>query len=441
MLSPNSIKTYLHCRSCMVALSLVLHFFSIDATCAATSRTPSRNELSIQETLAVALYRPTDSQILHIYSRANNQAKAQLYRLLQDIPENRIAHTGVVMMLGYVGGDEDAKKLQDLVQERFTGVLAGGQDSLLHATFFSLSVMARRGVRPAQDIVDQMMTPSYWANARFRWLPKDIASKITAYPPFEYKTASFVLVSYARAGNLDVRGKAARMMSFIDDPAIKRQVSAITAYLLNDQARSEQVLAQEQRKLTEDDRRNIAWLSAAHSALIKNAIGIRPPLNEGESPLSVSYANIVREARKTLDEVSSQLRSNAMNALVQRLSVEQRPGIDPAQVEIRLKARFMGDFARQKLAFQSLLERNLSPSHIRVKRLRRYAFDGLEDGQLVRPRQGLTWRVAFTYDGTAEVGRVLFWGRRGGETVAQDGTLTVVLVKSGDRWLWRPFGW
>ena len=137
--------------------------------------------------------------------------------------------------------------------------------------------------------------------------------------------------------------------------------------------------------------------------------------------------------------IADQTELNAVDALAGRLAVLPSWRGDPAK-QARLRRTFVLDFARQKLAFQALTKRNLSPSRIRVERLQIYNFaEWHEEG--IMARKALAWRVTFTYNKSAEIGRVLFAKRSAGKTLAKDGTLRVVLLKTGDRWLWRPFGW
>jgi hypothetical protein len=49
--------------------------------------------------------------------------------------------------------------------------------------------------------------------------------------------------------------------------------------------------------------------------------------------------------------------------------------------------------------------------------------------------------VVFHISGSAEVGRTLLPDNRGSRTVADDGTLIVLMRKTDGKWYWNPFGW
>ena len=49
--------------------------------------------------------------------------------------------------------------------------------------------------------------------------------------------------------------------------------------------------------------------------------------------------------------------------------------------------------------------------------------------------------LTFQLKGSREVEQELFQTHRGSHTVADDGTLIVMMKKIDGKWYWNPFGW
>jgi len=184
---------------------------------AGTSESQTRHGLTIDETLGSVFLRPIEGGIRHLFKNSNPLAKGQLYEILSE-PEHSEYHASLVCILGYIGDGDDAKRLEGIVRSRYSGVLSKPEKNTICVLFVSLGVMARRDVAEAKQVLDRMMTLSYWADVKFRYYPP----KHTARPPFEYESVARVTRGFAIAETGELRARIEKILDSIADPERKK---------------------------------------------------------------------------------------------------------------------------------------------------------------------------------------------------------------------------
>ena len=159
-------------------------------------------------------------------------------------------------------------------------------------------------------------------------------------------------------------------------------------------------------------------------------------LNDAEAV----FKRIAKEARHEYEKLKSGVVQGDFEALVPNLLDNGRV-VDQAEAK-RLWAEFSRGLQHEQQVFESLADVKTVPSDYKVDRAVSYQFPSLDkEGHAVgaTKTEGIT--VSFRLDGSSEVGTVLFRRLRGSATVAEDGTLIVVMKKIEGKWYWNPFGW
>ena len=130
--------------------------------------TQRREQLSVEETIGsvFSTAEQKNEWLDDCFKRANPKAKNSVSEILDKKDYFRF-HANAITILGYIGGDDDAKKLEQLILERYREKIPDGPVDQLDATFKSLGRMACRDVKEASDILDRMLKISYWTEERF----------------------------------------------------------------------------------------------------------------------------------------------------------------------------------------------------------------------------------------------------------------------------------
>jgi len=161
----------------------------------------------------------------------------------------------------------------------------------------------------------------------------------------------------------------------------------------------------------------------------------------GDAELSL-VAGTLRDARDEFERTRSQVLKGDFAGLASRLLDNGRV-VDPQKAE-REKDEFRKALEHERQVFKALDEATTEPGDFRVAQETLYRFPSLDgEGRPEGVSKEETVTVTFRLAGSGEVGRVHFPRRpgRGVTTVAEDGTLIVVMKKLDGRWYWNPFGW
>jgi hypothetical protein len=168
--------------------------------------------LSVQQTVRAAYFGigcGNDEKTPYpVWSRANPEAKAALYAILQDKSQEQYFHNAV-RMIGYMGDAEDVGRLDEILA-RYAGVGLAGYEKITVSTIFqALGVMQRRGVAVAQQKLEQMLRREYWTGRKLRWHPDTIAGT-TGVPTNDDETLCHVFTGYACSDRVDLAAKQTR---------------------------------------------------------------------------------------------------------------------------------------------------------------------------------------------------------------------------------------
>lgn len=185
-------------------------------------------ELTIEETLGAVFMQevgPRGSVGWAILASANPNAKPQLYQLLhnKDIAEY---HANILLMIGYIGDENDVLLLEEWHSQSFEGELSFDEFQAIRTVFSSLSTMSRRGIQPAQTLLGQMSTPDYWEQRRDNFtLPPEAAPGPLAGQPVDVFVFP-ALGAYAASGADDWKKKIQMYLDQIDDADVKAFMSS-----------------------------------------------------------------------------------------------------------------------------------------------------------------------------------------------------------------------
>ncbi|MEO0477247.1 MAG: hypothetical protein AAF085_14960, partial [Planctomycetota bacterium] len=80
-------------------------------------------------------------------------------------------HLGALWVLGNIGGDKDARRLEAWITEptRFAGLLEHPREDNFRGAFISLGMMWGRGSEQAEAILKRMVMREYWQDRDLRW--------------------------------------------------------------------------------------------------------------------------------------------------------------------------------------------------------------------------------------------------------------------------------
>jgi hypothetical protein len=149
----------------------------------------------------------------HYYSRANPAAKQSLYVIVNNKEQSRY-HQNALRAIGYIGDASDVSRLEKSVHRDFKGVLTSDERNAMVAIFDALAVMSRREVAEATQVLDEMLSRSYWKDISFRWRGEAVRSPLTTVD----QLVSWVLWAHARTGRLDdLEEKVIRALNEVDD--------------------------------------------------------------------------------------------------------------------------------------------------------------------------------------------------------------------------------
>jgi hypothetical protein len=149
---------------------------------------------------------------------------------------------------------------------------------------------------------------------------------------------------------------------------------------------------------------------------------------------------VTRQARGEFEKIESDLVKGELDGLASRLLDDGRV-VDPAKAE-RERSEFTQAMEHERQVFRALEAVKTGRGDFTVARDVTYEFSSVDaQGKPQAASKKETVTVTFRLLGSAEVGRRLLAGRRGSLTVAEDGTLVVVMKRIDGRWHWNPFGW
>ena len=127
-----------------------------------------QGRLSVEETIGAAFSARVESGFpRHMFAHANPEAKPLLYKIIESRPFG-VGHSGAILILGYIGVDEDAKLLLKIAESRFEGILTPEERDALDSLFWALGIMAWRGIDSAREALNKFADPRKWMDVGFR---------------------------------------------------------------------------------------------------------------------------------------------------------------------------------------------------------------------------------------------------------------------------------
>lgn len=440
-----------------IILLVAICFFASFYVNGAENPSVNSNRLSVQETIGAAFIRPEDGGLpWNLYSRANPDAKAQLYEILSN-PNLKEHHPGVWKILGYIGDTSDVKRIERSLENDYSGILTEQEKTIVRAYFDALGLMSGRDIKEAQALVEKLMKVAYWETAKFRWFPNEVKAK----PGFEYEMISLVLKGYSLSGREDMAGMALDIVKSINDPGLREYMQGrVDPTRLAYEAKAVRIA--EKKEVSDQDRLLAAGYFDGNldsPAPVKNPVAnTNPKANQSgksgqdrvPSPAlktefipeqDVKFIKIIsKEAIEGFEQIKIAVLAGNVDAVIGHLLDDGRI-IDEKRLQ-RSGVEYKEDLEIEQEVFQSLADLKTSPANFKVERNTSYQFSSIaEDGSLIDPTGTEVIAVSFELTGTGEIGKKLFPKRLNNLTISQDGILIVVMKKINDKWYWNPFGW
>ncbi|MEX2141320.1 MAG: hypothetical protein WD894_18790 [Pirellulales bacterium] len=187
----------------------------------ACSFAASDDTLTVPETVGAVFQIGKHGTLWHLYIRANPDAKQSLYAIVNNKQLARY-HENALRIIGYIGDASDVTRLERSVHRDFKGGLSSKERNAIVAIFDALAVMSRRGIPEATEVLDKMLTRSYWKDIAFRWRPEEVKSPLNTVD----QLVSYVLWAYPKTGRIDdLEDKLNQVLKEVDDEQ-RREVMA-----------------------------------------------------------------------------------------------------------------------------------------------------------------------------------------------------------------------
>lgn len=419
-----------------------------------------RGLLTPQQTVG-AVYMPLGPETgphWNLYKRSNPEAEDALYRILEKDNLNEL-HPATIRILGFIGDKDDADYLEALILNKYKGFLTPYMNESARAIFESLGIMKGRGVDNAERILNRMMNPDYWRGAEFRWFTDDIKAK----PGFVYESISRALHGYAMSRPNDLDVKVGGVLNEINNAELKKYMEwRIDPDRLMKFSESALLYADQPLTTWQREKLNMFNIKKTNSGLpaesphVDRTNGLQgndattDASNEERKTGAVKgqitssdeteeVVDLANEAITQYKEIKAQISAGEFEEVAGRLLDNGEPLKDDKAGK---SPELRQGMAMEQRIFKSLDQVQTTPADFEIERNIQYTFSSFEEkgvSQDVRMHEVVTFM--FELQGSAEAERKLFEKHHGSLTVANDGTLIVVMKKIDGKWYWNPFGW
>jgi hypothetical protein len=418
-------------RSVIVALAISFALVSGVVVLAAGNPADEKDLLTVEETVGAVLDRRADGfgYRWNLYRQANPNARKAVLSLLAD-DRARFYRQAALRVLGYIGEDGDVSLIERAMLGSFTGLLTDSQQSDLRAFCDCMGLLAGRGSTSAKKLLDDMTTLDYWRRCGFKI--RRPSAEIGSLPGYEHEHEGLVLAfsGYSLCNNADLTERAEKVLASIDNAGVKTYMTgcigaeSLAGHAAGIHERENQPIAAEER----------GGLRANYRAL-PGLLGSTPTPEDREY-----LRRTIDEALKAYEEIKAAVVGGDGSEAAARL-LDNGKLIDPRKL-VQLRAEFVKDAAREKEVFHAMAKYTIEPTNFEVTRttvfdLRRY--DAKADIDATKQEGDAT--VTFRLGGSVDVGDQFLRQQKGNLTVADDGTLIVVMKKIDGKWYWNPFGW
>jgi hypothetical protein len=393
----------------------------------------SGQQLTVEETVGAVFLKPRHGIPYNVYKNANRDAKPHLYEVLRNKNlENH--HAAALLMLGYVGDAADVSNIERDARTRYNGTLTQAQWDAMAATCDCLGLMLSRGVDEAQSALKKMATLEYWEGIPFKWYRDDVLAN---KPGLEYEGVAGALHGYSLSGKGDLKQVVQGVLEGIKNPKARDYVTGrIDPERLAREA--ELVRLAEKQPLTPQ------MLEVAAKAYTERAGEIVGEMRQSDQ-LSQDdrqfVLTAVKEAQEHFDGIKAAITNGESGKLAGCL-LDNGQKIPEEKVK-RLWAQYEKDLSREQVVFEALAERKSSPTGFCVEKTLSYKLPLTYDEKAaeLKADKREAVEVVFMMKNSGEIGNVMFSRVKGSLTVAQDGTLLVIMKKLDGEWHWNPFGW
>lgn len=393
----------------------------------------NRPTFTVKETIAASLILPEKGWPWHLYAKANPGARQALYGILNDNAMRKY-HAGALRTLGYIGNDEDARLIEQVLA-RYKGALEGPDSRAGMAVFDALGVMAR-GSEQARTSLKAMTQMGYWEAKGLQW---DTETVLKKRPDRRFEVVVRPLGGYALANTGDLPDVVESVRKAIDDEKIVAQLFGERLDAAELTKRAQNVLADENRPVSVEDRRAIESVCKQFPALVEPNASLAKGSVELTAEERASVDRTIEEALAAYMNTRASIMDGKQAGLAPTLLDNGQP-LDAKKYE-RLRAEYEKDLAREAEVFNLLDQRGSKPMDFIVRRETTYQAEATPSGSTGAIAKSEIISVTFRLSNSSAVGDVLFPRNKGSLTVSKDGTLIAVMKKIGGNWYWNPFGW
>ncbi len=396
--------------------------------------------LSVEETVALTTVRMEEGVPWQFYKSANPAARAALLEIVKD-PNRAEQHAGAWRILGYIGTPEDVQLFRDASLHNYHGVLDGPNGRAVPALLDGLGLMGRRGIGQAEALLKEMGHQEYWQAVDFQW-HTDQKLAADAMTRRHDRTLRSVLRGLALAEKEEEVGKLVKaILDEVDDPERRDYLQGLLDpdNLLNYAARMRE---QEAEPVSQ------ALMNAVLAEAMGRPLGtVIPAARVTETPRtplgkedSAFVQAIAEEARVAFERITSRILEGEYEVAIPQLLDNGEPlELEKARA---IWAEFQRDVGKTSALLQELKKRHTAWSECVVVRSSTWECAAIEETPLRGARSDVIVLKA-TLTNTTDLGKRIGRSGRTGRvvTVAEDGSLIIVLKKLDDQWYWNPFAW
>lgn len=409
--------------------------------------TLSGRMLSKRETIAATKFEAGDSSVLSLYRRANPDARQDLWEIISD-PKKASQHASALMMIGYVGGDEDPSKIEALLNSTARKPFGHLSRMAAEAAIAATAIMSKRGNKNATQLLEKMKSIKFWKDKHSLFVHPKILEK---NPEERLWALYFVGEGFCYSGEKDFgaivnslksQASGAREKAFVDRYIRKKRLDSISGVIRKAEA------AEPPKKL----------LALVKALAAKNARSESDPgkarddgvARTAKRDIGNSITTDIDAALSVYEDCLEAMRKRNYRYLALHLADNGRPFIRTATPTKERIAKVSGSLValQDSMAKTVKLHEDMKASSVKYSNaIARYSQEmiveelGRGSGKLGDVRRRSTVTVTVSINGAEKALRAFGRVNRSGVTFDSQGRLQIVMVLVNNRWHWNPFLW
>ena len=405
------------------------------------------DQLSTDESIALLYFRSDLGGSVSACRLADPQIKPLLYELLNGpMTTPPQVQANAAFVLGFIGNSSDVPKIREYLRKHFKSPPSAEEYYTIGKLIKAVSALSWRKVDGARGLLSELATPEFWADVPLHKTGGIYSDAALGAVHTLVREVLFEIEFNDGTGREAAEAYVARAQNVVDRDKLKRRFSEdVVAYgsrlrkvqrdAWTQPPRLDERFCNELREFTQ--RRGAVIRAATKPSLPTTAA---TSLGEKSGLGLVSGNDLWKDAWASFAQIQKALMAGQVETVLDRVAN------NGAVLGQRVRQRKAEKLAKD-LEFEKQLFQEIGDIEIRDAAVTLHSGKSID---LPRPEATSDLRVAWdevasvsfrlTANPKGEIGNRLL-NLRGSLTIAGDGSLVIVMIRTDNRWYWNPFGW